>query len=399
MSIIRPFGIILLAKLLLISFWGCEKKEPEQDMPPMIKISRNDLLKQKKETLKKLVDQSEARKKFTFEAALKHYEELLSKPENKSLGEEKVQILRDDSTVDQPVIDLTVKKLYPINIEYTPDWMHYHDNATIKKWVDKGIVVSYLDYANASLGGGAFTHGWVQEEQMVAFCAEFGLLLAGEPWKKTEDTLKDKANINFVTRSTREPDRLSPRPKYLVNIRCTTGTPVGTQEWKDTKILEHNDNAPAINIVAAATVNVLEMYINGKKVRQPQADYTLLDLEDLFSNIYRAFELVKNTNANKENVIFGGRIGGGVFGQSVLMSAAMQVLAGRLLGIENLVLTGQTSASDAAKYPNIYLEAVDKMNNFLANNNIIGMKIGDVLRDFLAHVKNDPKWQKNTNHK
>ena len=98
-------------------------------------------------------------------------------------------------------------------------------------------------------------------------------------------------------------------------------------------------------------------------------------------------------------MIFGGRIGAGVFGQSVLMSAAMQVLAAKMLGIENLVLTGQKGGKNAGIVANIYQEAITKVDEFVTKHNIEGMKIEKMLSIFLDEVKHDAKWEKNSTYK
>lgn len=379
---IYKYPVILATYLIILGLTGCNNKRNFS----MLEISRADLLAQKRSSLEEGVEGvTRADKKEVFSKAFEHHVSLLEDPNNTNLTTEKVRLIRDDSVVDQAVADVVVKKLYPVNIEVTPNWMHLHDKAIADKWADKNVVLSYLDYANASLGGGAFSNGWTQEEQMVAFCTEFALLLAGEPFKKTQESLVDPANINFITRSTRDASKLSPRPKYLVNLRCSTGTPVGTFQPK-VATLEFINNPPAINIIAAATQHL------DKKKKGP---YELLDLTDLFSNIYRAFELVKNYNSGKENVIFGGRIGGGVFNHSVLMSAAMQILAARIVGIENLVLTGQKSGAIA----NIYEKAIKKVDSFLDERDIINMKIEDVLSLFLDYVKDNNKWDRNSSYK
>jgi hypothetical protein len=390
------FFMLTAGFITLIS--NCGSTSPSPTAPTMSssvndkKNSRALLLAEKgallEEIIPKLGGHTESQRLLkiaTFEAALEQYKKVLQA--HPKLNEEKIEIIRDDLTVNQPVTEITVEKIYPVTITTTDDWMHYHLPYTSTKNPD--AVITFVDYANASLGGGTFSTGWVQEEQMVAFCTDLALLLVGQPVSGTDDALKN-ANLDYITRITRKPNVLSPRPKYIKNIRCSTGTPKGTTFWKNIAEITHTDNPPAINILAMAAVNVKS---------DGQSDYNLEDIVDLFSNIYRGFELVKNTNVGKKNVIISGRFGAGAFGHSVYMSAALQILVARIIGIDELILTARPGGRADVREDDLYKVPEEEVEKFIKkNNNLKDMKIEEVLELFLKRIAGRTRWQKNTDH-
>lgn len=351
------------------------------EVPKIVKIyesSKNDLVNKNIGLLEdnvKIMDTWHWTKDMQniFKASIAHYKDKMLK----NFSGENFIVVHNDN-YDIPTENLRVQAIYNTKIIPEPGWMVYSANSIADEATKRDLVITYLDYANASLGGHLFGGGSVQEERMFAQCIELALYSSGnnlgahmiEDQDLTKDIFKP-----YTTRSTRDISNSSPRPKYIVNVRC------GVNEKSD-KSLTFNDQPPLINILALAAPQPSRVGLNKGD------SYTLELVTDFFNNVYKAFDLVQEFNKihhpGMGNLIVGGLLGAGVFGNSALMSAAMQIMAARLLGIDELLLTAGTR--------DLYGEAIDTVNSFLTEDKI-GWKFSKLIEHFFILVKDRELWK------
>jgi hypothetical protein len=124
--------------------------------------------------------------------------------------------------------------------------------------------------------------------------------------------------------------------------------------------------------------------------------YTPLLLNDLFNNAYTGFKLTKlyDSRENKKSHIITGRWGSGAFGHNISMSIAVQYLAARLAGIEQLEFAGITSeqGSNVIEFVNHLIQ-----DAYAAGSDSKNISAKILLLKILNH-EHTKEWEVNSSH-
>lgn len=253
-----------------------------------------------------------------------------------------------------------------IKFESTPALYDY-------KMSEKYDVEDYwADFANASLGGGAFTRGFVQEEIMVHEMPDFAAHIAGN----LSSSKPGWCDISIREGSLKDRNRVgkgSPNPYLLkglhrvqaVNNKMAYGDKFEALSQKD--LIDSTLPLPApqkVNLIAIAAPKLFS--------KNSTEQWDPLTLEDNFNTLMAGFSLVKE-QATKKPVIHSGRIGCGVFNNDIHAIYLLSYLAAQHLGVD-LVLHGYSTAES---------------NKFqLSWNALVPQLVGKPLKDCMAIISN-----------
>jgi hypothetical protein len=244
----------------------------------------------------------------------------------------------------------------------------------------------WVDFANAALGGGCFTHGFVQEEVMVHEMPDFAAHIA--------ENLHDNSHLCKI--STREGDsnnrdgvmKGSPNPYLLkglhrvqaVDTRKAYGARLASLPMEtlleSTKAL---DPPQKVNVLAIAAPRLPN--------NKPSTQWNVQTLQDNFNTLMAGFTLVKGQyqdeqGKNFENfkapIIHSGRLGCGVFNNDEHAIYLLHCLASKHLGVaiqlhgyeeENSAKYRQSWEAIAPQLENLSLkECIEKISEHLLNN-------------------------------
>jgi hypothetical protein len=236
-----------------------------------------------------------------------------------------------------------------ISVLFTEDWAKYTHTDQMLELLSQGYSITFTDFANTELGGGWDAGGNVQEEQMIQQCPDFPLILSGSPTHDSEyytrkysgSIPKDDFEAHLALRG---PSDDSADPILLTNLRCLQEIKDEySKDWMRIRKEPYSDlaevlipvpNSLPINVIAMAAPEVFFDF-RGKS-------YTISLLNDLFNNAYTAFSMVQSHDkaSTKKTHLVTGRWGAGAFGHNVSMVIAIQYLAARLAGVNQLKFTG-----------------------------------------------------------
>lgn len=196
----------------------------------------------------------------------------------------------------------------------------------------------WVDFANCSLGGGCFTHGFVQEEIMVHEMPDLAEHIA---------SCQSRTATGWCDISTREGPMASrnrvlqgsPNP-YLMKGLHRVQKIVGTYGHVD-------ETTQAVPLPSSQAVNVLAIAAPKLHSKNPREQWDHRTLMDLFNTLVSGFSLVQR-KATGPMMIHSGKLGCGAFNNNVHAVYLLHCLAAQYLGCE-VRLHGYTS-EEAQRY-------------------------------------------------
>lgn len=191
-----------------------------------------------------------------------------------------------------------------------------------------GVSDFWVDFSNRYFGGGYFSHGFVQEEIMLAEMPELANVAAS--------ITLPSGRSGVLTRTLRDQsDRVkegSPKPiafKGIHRVQAIEGVYGNEINTISPQALKHHVK----RIQPAQTINILA--IAAPKLRNTSEQAHLDTIEDLFNTCMAGFTLAKNsTNPKKRTRIHTGPFGCGAFHNSSCVVYVVQKLAAMQLGID-----------------------------------------------------------------
>jgi hypothetical protein len=221
-------------------------------------------------------------------------------------------------------------------ITWTPSYYDYRD---AKSPNDN---VFWVDFANASLGGGVFSTGFAQEEVMTLETPELANAAATGAFKIRIP--------NVAGTSPTGPEDGSPQPwifHHYNHVMLIDG-PTVEKQGGISKVTIDKLNKD-VTLTAAHPVNILA--IAAPKIVKSAQD-TLSVLDDLFNTCVAGFTLAKrSTPAGERTLINTGRFGAGFFNNGIKIVFVIQELAARYVGV-NLKFWGYVPADQPSDLHN-----------------------------------------------
>ncbi|MFO1460257.1 MAG: hypothetical protein U1G08_12695 [Verrucomicrobiota bacterium] len=281
--------------------------------------------------------------------ALLHYEHLKLTPTNdlRVLSKTSDFVLKPGTHpayFDQPFEKQKIKR-----IEHFKEYYDYAPDP------DPKVTAFWVDFANLDLGGGVFTHGFVQEEIM---CCE----------------VPELANASALSSSlhTRYPGREvlagSPTPIVLMGVHRVVeffsdrpGHPYGTEEFRALDINRPKDYLRRLD--PAVQFNVLAMAAPHLSESTPEQQFGRDTLHDLFNTFVAGFTLADDAAKSEKRyaTINTGKIGSGDFKNNPNVVYVLQGLAAEFVGV-NLRFWGYEDAE--AKRAEHYYDAIRRQVTF-----------------------------------
>lgn len=196
----------------------------------------------------------------------------------------------------------------------------------------------WVDFANCSLGGGCFTHGFVQEEIMVHEMPDLAEHIAGS---------QSTTAVGWCDICTREGpmstrNRVlqgSPNPYVMKGLHRVQHI-VGTYGHVD-------ETTQAVPLPSPQEVNILAIAAPKLHSRSAREQWDPRTLMDIFNTLVSGFSLIQR-NATRPVVIHSGKLGCGAFNNNVHAVYLLHCLAAQQLGSE-VHLHGYTS-EEARRY-------------------------------------------------
>lgn len=171
----------------------------------------------------------------------------------------------------------------------------------------------WVDFSNASLGGGCFTHGFVQEEIMVAEMPDFAELLAQN---------QDSNRGGWSSISTRQGDMNtrtgvlggSPTPVLMKGLTRVQKVKVYGDSISNKPTLLNTNGIDLVEELAVPQkVNLLAIAAPKLNSRTSDEQYHVDTLSDIFNTIVAGLTLVKQNNPTNNAVVHSGQLGCGAF--------------------------------------------------------------------------------------
>jgi hypothetical protein len=216
---------------------------------------------------------------------------------------------------------------------------------------EQSVYDVHVDFANALLGG-TWTHDGSFAQEEVAFIENIGLgavaICAQEKAKWLKDFTKDSLpsgspsyGKDFLTRrSDKTPSPIliegAERVAHFVSYGSTAAALdkarlTGDQNYKKT------DACLPTNWLAIAAPN-FRGKVKGSSWQGESGDQIREAFEDIFSTAHAGFTMAKTTAGESRTLrINTGQLGCGVFGNSLAISTAAQILAAKIVGVNDLV--------------------------------------------------------------
>ncbi len=343
--IIQPTPIIPVKPPIVLKPAGQPK--PQDQLSHLEKMI-DDLSKSKSNSLlsKKVALFKQALQRFNkhkFSNVMQTFR--LRDPSEFELNSKKVPLYFKQVFNDQNLLQLSVTAEF---YDYLP--AHSEEDELETYWVD---------FANASLGGGCFTEGFVQEEIMVAEMPDLANHIAGQPSKKKKGWCDiairngDPNNRNRVLQG-------NPNPYLMKNVHRVQS--VDNQVAYGDK-LKSVDATTLLNTTKELnppqTVNLLAIAAPKLYTQNLDEQWDKNTLNDLFNTLVSGFTLVKE-QAQQPFVIHSGRIGCGAFNNNIEAVYLLHCLAAQHLGIQ-VVLHGY-SQKDAQKFQQAWENIAPQLN-------------------------------------
>lgn len=196
----------------------------------------------------------------------------------------------------------------------------------------EGVEDYWIDFANASLGGGCFTYGFVQEEIMVHEMPDLAALIAGhlsskkEGWCEIFTREGNLADRNQVMKGVPNPYLIKEvtRVQAIDNEKAYGGKMMSLTE---TELIDGTvalEDPQKVNLLAIAAPKLFT------KNRNEQWNH--LTLEDIFNTFMAGCALI---NENSENpIIHSGKLGCGAFNNDIHAVYLLHCLVAQHLGVQ-----------------------------------------------------------------
>ena len=252
----------------------------------------------------------------------------------------------------------------------------------------RGYSTTFVDFANNRVGGGCFNpkRGDVQEEQLVRRCPELAILLGHFNPSRHHHQLHTRTPIDGDQEQGKYAHAGSANPLLFTNLRFLLGQGDEAAKTTDIKSRQNYDaslayrtvpNAPPVNVVAVAAPEL--------RNQDRGMPYSMRLIRDFYGNAFSAFELAKSHDqtSGKRTQIVTGRLGAGAFGHNLNMSTALQYLAARLAGVDDIKFTG-IDAATAAELGNTVFSWVDRKIEEASRN---GETAEDILQDLSTYSR------------
>jgi hypothetical protein len=256
----------------------------------------------------------------------------------------------------------------PLNMTTTSAFYDYESTS--------GADHYWVDFANAYLGGGCFTDGFVQEEIMVAEMPDFANHIAAHQnpahpgWCEiTTRTHTGPGQVSWVLQA-------DPHPYLLKNVhRVQAIQGVYGREIASKSRDEIREAAAEISPPKSA--NVLAIAAPHLKDKNHVTQFDKSTLQDIFSNLMAGMSLV-NKNGTKPIVLHSGQLGCGAFNNNATAVYVLHCLAAQHLGIEvklhgysqDKVREGQEAWERIS--PQLQGKTLDECLQIISNNFIYG---------------------------
>lgn len=225
------------------------------------------------------------------------------------------------------------------NYYFSPPTMSSHRDATPQASNTHAKEI-YVDFANQAFGGAwRMKHGYAQEE--IAFLENVGLGAVAQQAKRMQD-IGPQSSIRFDQRK-RFGNAFSTRsdhtPSPILVEGCVRTAQFGSYGGAASR-LAVNDALAALTPVPPKTTTWLA--IAAPDLRRDTGPYDTREAQfnDIFTTAHAGFSMSKDIAGRKPVEIRTGQFGCGVFRNDVMLSTAAQILAAKLVGIEQIHFHG-----------------------------------------------------------
>ncbi len=269
------------------------------------------------------------KKTYIYSTALAQF----ARNEWKKLATPKATFLNDarkyewDSTKNPPYPAYLASEKFErhtVNVSCNPNFYDYADPS--------GVVSYWIDFANAWLGGGAFTAGFVQEETM---CCETPDLANFAAWQDKDSQgewrshLKTRLPPNAAVGAGNPAPLLIAGAHRVLNLDSQHNFHGGLESKTFAEVQAIVDKgvlgqAQTFNVLAAAAPD-----LTANPKHEPTDEATLVDL---FNTFVAMFALARQQAGGKPIVVNSGPMGCGAFGNSVQVVFLLQALAAEHVG-------------------------------------------------------------------